>query len=45
MRVGAVMRTVREMTGDGSTVGDVLDQLQAAGRVTEGSRGGYLLAR
>lgn len=43
--VGKLMRTVKGVTGDGSTVGEVLDRLQAAGRVTEGVKGGYLLAR
>ncbi|WP_312714335.1 DUF3631 domain-containing protein [Corynebacterium flavescens] len=41
--LGAIMRQVKEATGDGTTTGDELDQLEKEGTVHRDAKGHYLL--
>lgn len=44
MKLGAIMRQVKEATGSGATAGEELDQMEKQGVIIRDAKGGYLLA-
>lgn len=44
MKLGAIMRQVKEATGSGATTGEELDQMESQGVIIRNAKGGYLLA-